>query len=137
MGKLSGFLKPVRTSETKEVIISDRFIGEDGKSLAFTIKTISQEENDRFIKQSTRTQKDKGVVYENLDKKTYQARLIVACTAEPDFSSKEMCDAYGVVDPLNVPGKMLYMGEYAKLVEEIMLLNGFKDAEELADEAKN
>jgi hypothetical protein len=124
-------------SETKQVVISDRFVDEDGKPLAFTIKTISQDENNKFIRQSTRTQKDKGQIYETLNKSAYQSRLIVACTAEPDFASKEMCDAYGVVDPLGVPGAMLYMGEYAKLITEIMELNGFKDADELADEAKN
>ena len=30
---------------------------------------------------------------------------VVAATVEPDFSSKELCDGCGVLDPLLVPGK--------------------------------
>ena len=50
-----------------------------------------------------------------------------------------MCEAYGVLDPMMVPGKMLLSGEYSALVGEIMKLNGF-DADSLLkdeEEAKN
>ena len=46
-----------------------------------------------------------------------------------------MCDAYGVLDPLLVPGKMLFSGEYAKLGREIMALSGAENG--LEDEVKN
>jgi len=135
--KLQAFLKPTKIDVTQEIIISDRFLDEKGKPAKITIKAITQEENNKLIKLSTRTQKDKGQVYESLDRLNYQARLIVACTVEPDFATKEICDAYGVVNPLDVPAKMFFSGEYGKFVDAIMKLNGFKDAEELDEEAKN
>ena len=60
--------------------------------------------------------------------------MVVAATVEPDFRAKELCDAYGVLDPLLVPGKMLLSGEYAKLLRAITELSGFEDME---DEVKN
>ena len=62
------------------------------------------------------------------------AAPVVAATVEPDFSSKELCDGCGVLDPLLVPGKLLLSGEYARLVKEITKLSGFTEQE---DEVKN
>ncbi|WP_313184896.1 phage tail assembly chaperone [Lacrimispora sp.] len=137
MSKLSAFLKPAVASVSKEVVVSDRFLDEKGEPAKITIKGITQEENNRLIKLCTRTQKDKGTVYETLDKVSYQNKLVLACVSAPDFANKEICDAYGVVDPSLVPAKMFLSGEYAKLVDAIMELNGFKDSDELNDEAKN
>lgn len=54
---------------------------------------------------------------EKLDSIVFARRMVVAATVEPDFSSKELCEAYGVMDPLLVPVKMLKSGEYSKLME--------------------
>lgn len=137
MSKLNAFLKPVSIEVTDDIIVSDRFRDENGKPATMKIKAITQAENDRLIKLSTKVTKDKGQIYENLNRTMYQKRLVVACTVEPDFSSKEMCDAYGVVDPLDVPTSMLFSGEFAILVQKIMDINGFKDGEEIDEEAKN
>ena len=72
-----------------------------------------------------------------LDGSLLSRRIVVAATVEPDFTSEELCRAYGVLDPLEVPGKMLLAGEFKKLSEEIMRLSGFDDAEDLEEEAKN
>ena len=137
MSKLEAFLKPTISELTEEVVVSDRFVDEEGKPATVKIKAITQQLNNALIKKCTVRQKDKGQVYEHLDKPRYQAMLVQACVVEPDFSQKELCDAYGVVDPLEVPVKMFFSGEYAKLLEAIMEINGFKDGEELAEEAKN
>lgn len=71
---------------------------------------------------------------EQLDSTDFSRRMVVAATVEPDFRAKELCDAYGVLDPLMVPGKMLLSGEYAKLLRAITELSGFEDME---DEVKN
>ena len=47
-----------------------------------------------------------------------------------------MCEAYGTLDPMQVPGKMLTAGEFAALLDAISELSGF-DAETPEDEAKN
>lgn len=135
MSKLSAFLHPVTTQEEKEIVISQRFQDEKGVPVPFKIRALTQEENDQLTKQATRQVRVNGQPLEKLDSADYTRRVIVAATVEPDFQSKEMCDAYGVLDPLLVPGKMLLSGEYARLGREIMALSGFEQT--LEDEVKN
>ena len=106
MSKISVFLHPA-AAEEKEVYLSDRFKDEKGNVVPFKIKAITQEENDLISKKATKSYKENGQRYEYL---------------------------YGVRAPLQVPGKMLFSGEYAKLLQEIKALSGFDDLEE---EAKN
>lgn len=136
MSKLSAFLHPVTAQEEKEVVISKRFVDEQGNPVPFRIRALTQEENDRITKQATRQVKVNGQPVEKLDNVDFSRRMVVAATVEPDFSSKEMCDAYGVLDPLLVPGKMLLSGEYGRLMAEITQLSGFGD-DTAEDEAKN
>ena len=123
---------------TKEIIISDRF-KEDGKPVPFKIRTISQAENDALVKKAQKVDMVRGRRIQYQDDQRYTNSLIVACTVQPDFRDAELCQAYGTLDPLEVPGKMLLSGETAKLVEAIMTLNGFtiQPPEEEEEEAKN
>lgn len=134
MSKLSAFLNPVSAGEEKEVVISNRFVDEKGAVVPFKIRAITQEENDEIIKKSTRRVKENGQTVERLDNVEFSRRMVVTATVEPDFTQKEMCEAYGVIDPTMVPGKMLLSGEYAKLMKEISALSGFDSVE---DELKN
>ena len=68
----------------------------------------------------------------------YSRRVVVAATVTPDFTNEELCRAYGTMDPLELPGKMLLAGEYRQLTDAIMELSGFSESpEELEEEAKN
>lgn len=139
MGVLDAFLHPIAVEETKKVEVSKRFVGEDGKPVPFEIKTIPQGENSQLIKKFTRRKLVNGSTTEIFDTAGYTNALIVECTVQPDFQDSRMCEAYGVLDPMMVPGKMLLSGEYSALVGEIMKLNGF-DADSLLrdeEEAKN
>lgn len=139
MSVLKGFLQPTPAGETKDVVISKRFVGEDGKPLPFKIKIIDQDTNDRIVRAATKTYTKKGQSFRELDPQDYGRRLILACVASPDFQDKEMCDYYKCIDPLSVPGKMLSSGEYQRLMEEINKFNGFGESElsDLSEEAKN
>ena len=139
MGVLDAFLHPIAVEETKKVEISKRFIGEDGKPVPFEIETIPQAENARLIKKYNRKKVVNGSVVADNDTEGYTNALIVACTVQPDFQDSRMCETYGVLDPMLVPGKMLLSGEYSALVGEIMKLNGFDIDAQLRDEeeAKN
>lgn len=130
MSKLSAFLHPVTTSEEKEVVISNRFQDESGQPVPFKIRALTQEENDAITRQATRRRKEGGQTIEQLDSVDFTRRMVVAATVEPDFSSKELCDGCGVLDPLLVPGKLLLSGEYARLVKEITKLSGFAEQED-------
>lgn len=134
MSKLSAFLNPANIQEEREVIISDRFKDDKGNPVAFKIRAMTQAENDQNVKRCTKKRRVGNQTEEYFDNIEFSRRTIVAATVEPDFRAKELCDAYGVLDPLLVPGKMLRPGEYSRLMQEINELSGFADLEE---EAKN
>lgn len=135
--RLEAFLHPIQTEERKEVLISKRFQDENGNLIPFIIRQISQAENEEIVKKATKTKKVRGVPQEYVDGAEVSRRLVVAATVDPDFTSKEICDAYGVLDPLMVPGKMLLSGEYNRLLDEISSFSGFESLEDLETEAKN
>lgn len=125
MGVLSAFLNPEPIEQQKSVIISTRFKGEDGKPVPFIIKSVSQDVSTALSKRTTTTKIVKGNAVKTSDTERFTAALLVECTIQPDFRDAELCKAYGCVDPLDVPGRMLTSGEYTKLAEEVMTLNGF------------
>jgi hypothetical protein len=137
---LKAFLKPSVAEITNSVIVSNRFADEDGKPATFEIKSITQTQNDALIKASTKTiQGKRGQREEIFNKIQYQSRLVVECTVMPNFRDPQLLQTYGVIDPLEAPGKMLLSGEFAKLADAIMVVNGFEeeDPEALREEAKN
>lgn len=136
MSNLSAFLKPAYLREEKELVISKRFLDEQDNPAPFKIRSVSQEENEQITRASKRQRKVNGMVQEYLDSIEYGRRLVVTGTIMPDFRAKEMCEAYGTLDPMQVPGKMLTAGEFAALLDAISELSGF-DAETPEDEAKN
>ena len=138
MSMLSAFLHPVSTIVEKEEMISGRFVDEKGEPVPFRIRSMTQEEMDFLVKKSTKTVKVNGQQSGLFDGLEFNRRLIVNATVVPDFSAKEMCDAYGVVDPLLVPVKMLLPGEYQRLLDAITALSDIKKpGEEESESEKN
>lgn len=137
MGDIKAFLLPPVMEETKEAVITKRAKGADGKPVPFILRAIDQETNDKLIRRAQRTNKVNGQTVRELDTEKYGKLLISACVIEPNFKDAELCAYYKTVDPLDVPGKMLSSGEYAKLMQEINSLNGFEDIDGLEETAKN
>ena len=135
MSALSAFLHPAVTREEKEVVISRRFLGEDGKPVPFKIRSLTQEENAAIIKAATRQKKVDGQWQDSIDANELSARIIVEATVFPDFRSAELCETYGTKDPVQVPGKMLLAGEFGRLIDAVSKLSGFDKS--LDEEAKN
>lgn len=136
MSRLSAFLNPITTEETKEVIVSKRFVDENGKPVPFVIKALTQEENDKIVRKCRHLRKmPDGRTQEMLDNSELSRNLVVAATVEPDFHDAELCTHYGVVDPTELPGRMLLAGEYAALTAAVMEICRYND--DLEEEAKN
>lgn len=137
MASLSAFLNPIIPDE-QEVIISKRFV-EDGKVVPFKIRPLTQEENNALIKQCTVTKKGAKGMERKLDADKYSASLVVAATVEPDFRNADICKAFGTLDPLQVPAKMLLAGEYQRLADAILTLSDIGDVAEVEaeEEVKN
>lgn len=134
MSNLSAFLNPAKV-DNQALVISNRFKGEDGSPVPFVIRPLTQQENDGLVRSSTRTVKVNGQPSEKLNNLEYGRRVVVAATVSPDFTSEELCRAYGTMDPLEVPGRMLLVGEYNKLSSAIMALSGLDS--DLEEQAKN
>ena len=49
MSNLSAFLHPVTVQEEKEIVISRRFLDEDGNPAKFKIRSITQDEADALL----------------------------------------------------------------------------------------
>lgn len=136
MSNLSAFLNPVESIDTleEEVVISNRF-RENGKAVPFRIRAVTQEENEQISRRCTTRKKENGQIVESFDNRRYSRELVLTATVCPDFSAKELCDKFKVVDPSLVPGKMLLSGEFAKLMEAITKLSGFD--QDINEQAKN
>ena len=133
MGSLNAFLNPVKV-ESKEVIVSNRFT-EDGKIIPFIIKPITQEENSALIKKFTKKDKKGAEMFSRAD---YVLALTASAVTYPDLTSAELQKGYGVLGESSLLQKMLFMGEYAELAQEVQLLSGLeKDINEEIQEAKN
>ena len=78
------------------------------------------------------------MIGDKLDSEKYGRELVLASVTTPNFRDTELCKFYATMDPLEVPSKMLRVGEYTKLVKAINDLSGFNDnLDVLEEEAKN
>lgn len=137
---LRAFMVEPVSGETKEVYVSNRFKGADGKPVPFKIRAIDQDTNDRLMRMCTTKKTVNGVRVSEIDTEKLTRLIVVECTVEPNFRATELCEFYKTMNPLEVPGRMLSVGEFNKLSREIQKLNGVLDAEEEAaeiEEAKN
>ena len=64
-------------------------------------------------------------------------RMIVESMVEPNLKDAEVCQYYGVMDPLDVPGIMFSPGEKKIVEDAVMDINDMKDAIKKLKEAKN
>ena len=134
MSSLSAFLNPVK-AENKKVIISDRFLDENKKLIPFEIRAITQDENKRLINKNTKRDK-KGV--EVFNRAEYIAELVVTGTVYPDFNNAELQAGYNCLGAASLVQKMLLIGEFAELVNQIQILSGLdEDINKDIEEAKN
>lgn len=134
MSELSAFLHPAIVSEEKEIVVSPRFLDAQGKPVLFKVRALTQEENAANVRAATHRKKIGNQWQDVLDTGELSARTAVEGTVFPDFRSAELCEAYGTRDPIQLPGKLLYAGEFLKLVDAINELSGFENPDE---EAKN
>ena len=87
MSRLSAFLHPVPVQQEKEVVISDRFVDENGNAVPFKIRALTQEENDAHCQaEHAHAAKSTGSGRKSLDNIELSRRMVVAATVEPDFA---------------------------------------------------
>lgn len=134
MSSLNAFLHPEQVGN-QEVIVSERF-KENGKPVPFVIRPITQTENEVLIRQNTK--KSKKNEQGEFDRVAYQHSLVAAAVVEPDLENAELQKAYGVLGAPKLLTKMLYIGEFAILMQAVQELSGLDtDINGDIEEAKN
>lgn len=133
MSSLNAFLHPIQ-AENKEVVVSQRFV-ENGKVMPFVIRPLTQEENEELIKKHTKKDKKGNEVFDRI---AYSRAMTAAAVVEPDLTSAELQKSVGVLGEDKTLAKLLYIGEFATLTQEVQKLSGLdEDINDEIEEAKN
>lgn len=122
---------------TSEVVVSDRFIDDDGKNIPFTIKGITAGDDQIIRNECFKTKILDGETKTEFDNQKYQAMLCAACVVYPDLANKELQDSYGAMNKIELLRAMLLPGEFDKLFGKVTEVCGFKKIDKLVEEAKN
>ena len=126
-------MHPVQ-AENREVIVSNRF-QENGKPVPFVIRPITQQENEEFIRKHTKRDKKGNEVFDRIN---YNRELTATAVVEPDLNNADLQKRWGTLGAPKTLAKMLYVGEFATLMQAALELSGLdKDINEDIEEAKN
>ena len=131
MSKLTEFLieNPV-DDLTEKVNLGGRL-----KNFEFTIKGMTGTQFNEYQKAATKISKGKKVSF---DSATFNEKVIINSTIEPNFKDAEFVKKLGVQTPEQAMYKVLLSGEIAELAKRISQLSGFDvEIEEEIEEAKN
>ena len=65
------------------------------------------------------------------------AYMVYSCVTEPCLKSKELRDAYGCVEPMEIVEKIFQPGEIPQIAVECLKLAGYIDGVKAVDDIKN
>lgn len=102
----------------------------------FTIKALTGEDIDKIRDQATGPMKNGKKIEMKVNEEEVARLLIVKSVVEPSFSNPQLLAHFGASDEGDCVQKALLAGEIATLQNEILMLSGFDDEEEI-EEAKN
>nr|WP_301906365.1 phage portal protein [uncultured Anaerostipes sp.] len=127
--------------ENKRIVVSERFIDENGEPMKWEIHSITKQEDDALRKDCTKripVKGRKGMYTPELDTNAYLSKLAVSCTSFPDLNNKELQDSYGVMGAEDLLNKMLLPGEFTDYMDVVQEINGFDDTmDDIVEDAKN
>ncbi|MGE4215238.1 MAG: phage portal protein [Anaerotignaceae bacterium] len=137
---LSAFLNPIKEENVK-LVVSKRFVDEDGKPAEWEIRAMTDEENREIRKSCKRKIPVKGAYGQysvEFDDDKYLALVTARCVVYPDLNSAELQNAYGVMGAEGLLRKMLKPGEFTMLSNAVSTINGYDEVlGDLVEEAKN
>ena len=103
--------------------------------MPFVIRPLTQEENEELIKKHTKKDKKGNEVFDRI---AYSRAMTAAAVVEPDLASAELQKSVGVLGEDKTLAKLLYIGEFALLTQEVQKLSGLdEDINDEIEEAKN
>lgn len=142
MSTLSAFLaENALPVDHIKVVVSNRFLDEDGKPIEWEIKTIDSAADEQIRKACTKrfpVPGKKNQFTRELDSDAYVGKLAVACTVFPNLNDQGLQDSYHVMGADALLKAMLTPGEYANYLTKIQEVCGFDvTLQDEVDEAKN
>ncbi|WP_336638385.1 phage tail assembly chaperone [Lysinibacillus fusiformis] len=102
----------------------------------FTIKALTGEDIDKIRDQATYPTKNGKKTELKVNEEEVARLLIVKAVVSPDFADSSLLKHFEASDAGECVQKALLAGEVAALQNEILMLSGFDDEEEI-EEAKN
>ncbi len=121
--------------EDFEIIVSDRFVDEDGNPVAWTFRLLSAKEIDD-LKNAAIVKKNKSLL--KVDTKKLIVDTISETIIYPNLKSEELQNAYGAMNISELLDKMLEGREYERFTDKLMKAQGFMDDPDvIIGDAKN
>ncbi len=105
--------------EAKEIVVSERFIGENGEALKWKIKALKEREHQKI---------KNGDTTEEIEQ--YWGRLCANCVEVPNLNDEGLLRSYGCNRADEVLKEMLTMGEYMILLKTVKEQNCFEERKE-------
>lgn len=121
--------------ENFEIVVSDRFVDEDGNPVAWTFRLLSAKEIDD-LKNAAIVKKNKSLL--KVDTKKLIVDTISETIIYPNLKSEELQNAYGAMNISELLDKMLEGREYERFTDKLMKAQGFMDEPDvIIGDAKN
>lgn len=121
--------------ENFEIVVSDRFVDEDGNPVAWTFRLLSAKEIDD-LKNAAIVKKNKSFL--KVDTKKLIVDTISETIIYPNLKSEELQNAYGAMNISELLDKMLEGREYERFTDKLMKAQGFTDDPDvIIGDAKN
>ncbi|MDK7722483.1 hypothetical protein QP555_05600 [Peptoniphilus lacrimalis] len=121
--------------ENFEIVVSDRFVDEDGSPVAWTFRLLSAKEIDD-LKNAAIVKKNKSLL--KVDTKKLIVDTISETIIYPNLKSEELQNAYGAMNISELLDKMLEGREYERFTDKLMKAQGFMDDPDIIiGDAKN
>ena len=128
-------------TEVVDYVASKRMVDEKGEPVAWKLKAIDSDTDERIRKECTKrvaVNGKRGQYMPETDTDKYMAKLCVACVVYPNLNDVELQDFYGVKDAEALLKKMLKPAEYTELKVRVNEVLGYDlSMEEEVEEAKN
>lgn len=124
---LKAFLKEnVEIIDKVEYVASTRIKDENGKPVAWHMRTLSNKETDLWKKDYTKvTIGKRGIRTEEFNNDEFVNKCLVESITYPDLNNKELQNSYGVMSGGELLLEILNPGEYIRLIEKMNEINGF------------
>ena len=134
------FLKKNKVEKEHEFIpVSESFKDEDGKTILWEVRQLTNEEMKYIKKQCVKQVKDKrGGISVESDSDKMVGLMAATSTVYPELKNAELQNSYGVMGEVALLEAMLSAGELLAYEQEVNRINGFDVSfDDKVEEAKN